>query len=239
MKAVYERCAELQAHLSRLRLTQANQEKAKALGIRREELESRRVNLARWTTAATVLLAHEHIAPKQLPRNEKVRQTITLVRQRLESDPECLTTGRDYSSMLKRLKEISDILEHTVVTVWSEWVKKHEGGDERFLAQVEQVPGQAETVAAIRAARKALVDASVQVPVSEEQYQHFLSCSAALQQAQGRLDPADFPADVLGFCKRAQSPGGAPLSMLTAEVRAWLERKNMLEGLRIRFDGES
>lgn len=238
MKSVVERCTQLQGQLTRLRQTQKNQEKAKSIGVRREELESRRVKLTRLTAAATVLLRHEQLAPKLFPGVDKAQQSCTAVQQLLNTDPESLTRGRDYSNLLRRLDQISESLEHQTKAVWSEFVKKHEGGDERFLTQVEQVPGQAKAVNAIRVARKAVIDATAQVPVNEEQYQHFLSCSRALQQALGKLDPHDFPADVLGFFKRAQSPGGAPLAMFTEEVQVWLKRKGMLEGLRIRFDGE-
>lgn len=238
MKSVSERCTELQAKFTRLRQVQDNQEKARVLGVRRCELEERKVLLTRLAATAAVLLKHEQLAPKHLPRVDEARQSCAVVRQRLDTDPETLTMGRDYSTLLRRLDKVNHTLEHLVSAAWRELVKKHEGGDERFLAQVEQVPGQAKAVATIRLARAELASASARVPVSEEQYQHFLSCSRNLQLALGKLEPDDFPAEVLRFFKLAQSVGGAPLSLLTAEVRAWLERKGMLERLRIRFDGE-
>lgn len=238
MKSVTERCAELQTQLSSLRQAQDNQEKARVLGARREELEARRLKLTLAAASAAVLVKHEQLPAARLPDVAKAQQSCAVVRQRLDEDPESVTKGREYSLLLRRLDEINGSLDDLVQTAWSELVKRHEGGDERFLAQVERVPGQAAAVAAIRLARTVLLTASAQVPASDEQYQHFLTCSGALQEALGKVNRGDFPAEVLAFFKRAQSPAGAPLSLLTDGVRAWLERKGMVQGLRIRFGGE-
>jgi hypothetical protein len=233
-----ERCTELQTQLSRLGKAQDNQEKARILGARRDELEERKVLLTRLAAAASILLEHRHLAPKQFPAVDTAQESRAVVRERLDTDPETLTTGRGYATFIKRLDKINHTLRNQVSSAWSDLVRRHEGGDERFLAQVEQVPGQAEAVAAIRLARTELERASAQEPVSEEQYADFLGCSRNLQRALAGLQPDDFPVEVLRFFKQAQSVGGAPLSLLTEDVRAWLERKGMLERLRIRFDGK-
>lgn len=236
MSSMSERCLALQTQLDRLRQTQANHEKAKSIGTRRQELEERNVELACLAGAASVLVHHKHLVPTLLPNIEKARQNCTAVLQRLESDPETLTQGRDYSKLLERLDTIRETLRKQTSAAWSEFVKKHEGGDERFLGQVEQVPGQAEIVATIRRARAQLNGAAAAVPQTEAQYEQFIRCSQVLQQALDSLNPEEFPAAVLTFFKRAQSPGGAPIGLLTDEVRTWLDRKGMLGGLRVRFD---
>ncbi len=238
MKSVTDRCIDLQEQLIRLRQVRQHHDKASELGLRREELELRRMKLASATAAATVLVSHQHLTSTRLPGADKAQRSCAAVRQRLDSDPATLKTGRDYSLLLSRLDDTTRSLAEEAKAAWSELTKEHEV-DDRYLSQVAQVPGQTEAVDAIRLARAALKSASAEVPVSEEQYQHFLTCSAALQAALGKVDRGDFPDEVLAFFKKAQSPGGAPLSLLTDGVRAWLERKDMVQALRVRFGGEA
>jgi len=237
VKTVPERCQDLGVQLTRLREVKRDRDRAAALDTRREELESKRDALTDGAAIWNALIAHGHVSPDALPSTDDARESCEAALSRLHADPDTLTRGRDYKTLLRRLDTVVDQLNASTSRAWRTLAEQHMGGDdEQFLQQVERVPGQARIVADIRSARTALREASQSPPRSDAEYQLFLKCSAALRAALAKLDPEGFPPAVLRFFKQAQSPGGAPLALLTDEVRGWLTANSLLEQLRVRFD---
>ncbi|MCB9759492.1 MAG: hypothetical protein H6739_06600 [Alphaproteobacteria bacterium] len=238
MKPVLERCAELLANLEHLQEVSRNQDQAKTLNLRREELRALRTELAVASLSEQILRAHSHLSASELPDCSKALESCDRVRGRLEQDPTKLTAGRDYSYLLSRSSNVRDHLVTKNAEAWRAFTSQHQSVDEGFLRQVERVPGQAGTVEAIRKARRRLESAAEQVPTEEEGYQAFLTASTALQQALEKLNPSDFPEAVLQFFLKAQSPSGAPVELLTEEVMGWLRERGLLGSLRVKFKGD-
>ena len=239
MKPILERCDELLAMTARVKQARDGQSKASELAERRGELEAAQLALTQEAMSTATLVGRGELTAEALPDGAKILESVTRVRARLLADPKTLTAGSDYKRLLTRIEKLQSDVSSVNTTAWQGVVQRHLGGNEGFLRQVEQVPGQANAVEQIRDARDQLKTVAKQIPRDDEGYGHFLDLSATLQERLALLDPEDFPREVLTFFRRAQSPSGAPLDLLTDAVRDWLAARGLLDRVRVRFGGDN
>lgn len=237
MKSILERCDDLLAMTTRVKLAREGQSQASELAERRGELEEAQLALTLEAMSTATLVGRGDLAAAALPDGAKVLESVERVQARLLADPKSLTAGSDYKRLLTRIEKFQSGLSGSNATAWAGVVQRHLGGNEGFLRQVEQVPGQASAVDQIRDAREQLKTVAKQLPRDDEGYARFLYLSATLQERLALLDPDDFPREVLTFFRHAQSPGGAPLDLLTNAVRDWLATRGLLDRVRVRFGG--
>lgn len=106
--------------------------------------------------------------------------------------------------------------------------------EEPFLKQVELIPTYTEQVAHIRKERDVLFAKGDPASMLPEELAAFLDRREDLRRLADRLNPTDFPKEVLDFFKAARLQDGAPLEKLTGTVRAWLQEREQLKNVRVR-----
>lgn len=109
--------------------------------------------------------------------------------------------------------------------------------EEAFLKQVELIPTYTEQVARIRKERDALFANAEPAGMAPEELATFLDRRDDLRKLADRLNPTEFPKEVLDFFRAARQQDGAPLEKLTETVRAWLQERGQLKNVRVRVMG--
>jgi hypothetical protein len=182
------------------------------------------------------LIAAEVAPVQKLPSPEKATDALRAVSDKLSAAPLSLNEGREFATFRKRLGELTSAVEEAVDKAIRQIEEGSPTVDEAFLKQVETVPSYDALVRDIRTKRDEFRMITLR-GASTAAIQLFLGRRAALRVAVDALEPDEFPPPVIEFFKAARRVTGAPLHLLTDDVRAWLTQRNLLQKLRVTIAG--
>jgi len=232
---ILDRCNVLTARLAKLRELEAQRLQAEQLEGRRRELEEQRQLLMVATARAQVLTARGHLQAASWPDVSASRAALVRVANRFRQDPAQIASGRDYKALLEFCGRAVQSLESAVMAAWTKIQAEADPVSEQLLQQLSQVPGQVRAVEQVRSMRAHLRALGATPPANLADYDAFQEAANALASVWTGLDHRDLPDSVIQFLRAAQAPGGAPVSLWTGEVRAWLEEHGMLEQVRLQL----
>ena len=152
-------------------------------------------------------------------------------RSSLASNP--TESGKDYGRLKRSLDKLARDASAAIDTALESVKRDLPTIEESFLKQVELVPGYAEQVARIRQERTSLLEGSDLRAKTADELETFLNKRQELRRLADKLDPEEFPKEVLDFFKAARKQGGAPLDKLTESVREWLAARDQLKNVRV------
>jgi hypothetical protein len=231
MPTITERVQALHARL-RAHVEHANaSQKATKFTERAGDLRELRERLDHALATVAVLKA----ASAQLIDAE-VAPVLRAVSDKLSAAPLSLNEGREFATFRKRLGELTSAVEEAVDKAIRQIEEGSPTVDEAFLKQVETVPSYDALVRDIRTKRDEFRMITLR-GASTAAIQLFLGRRAALRVAVDALEPDEFPPPVIEFFKAARRVTGAPLHLLTDDVRAWLTQRNLLQKLRVTIAG--
>lgn len=237
MSTVSVRCEALSKRIDALRQREAMQGQAEKLEQRRFELEQTRGRLAISIARTSVLVDQGHLDISVWPDVAETRAAQSHVREKLVEDLARLASGRDYKIMLAGAGQATSALEDAVSAAWAAVQSDADPVDERLLQRLDQFPNQARAATHIRELRAELDQLGMHPPVTAGEYASFAKVRDTLAEAWRNIDHGNLPESVARFFKTAQSPGGAPVSMWTQDVSAWLAQNGLLPSVRIHFRG--
>jgi hypothetical protein len=136
-----------------------------------------------------------------------------------------------------RLRGVADAAEQTTTLAWKAYVaRRADFGSEDVLAALGKVHQFAGSVAKIRARRAEIASLGETVPPNPAAAKARIDTLLTEHDAAwSDLSADDIPRDVIGFIRAAAAGDGAPLGALTAEVQAWLVKRELLAAFRIRL----
>lgn len=168
---------------------------------------------------------------QKLPATSTAEEVLSEFRSSLMSTP--AESGKDYGRFKRALDKVAKDA-NAAIDAALEGVKRDLPTiEESFLKQVELVSGYAEQVTRIRQERSLLLDGSDLRSKTAAELEIFLSKRDELRRLADKLDPEEFPKEVLEFFKAARRQGGAPLEKLTESVREWLTQRDQLKNVRV------
>lgn len=238
MSTVIERCEALSSRMQHLQQLEMLQGEAAKVQERRSEIEARRRRLALGLAQASVLVEQGHLDATVWPDVTKTRAALARVREKLQTDPAKITSGRDYKQLLDQVDRAAQALKKAVEDAWESVCKDADPVNKRLLQRLSQVPGQELTVERVRTFQQQLRASCASPPETLDDYTAFRTAADRLVEAWQALDHGDLPDAVVRFFGEAQKPNGASESLWTDEVRDWLHEHDMLGGVRIHFKGE-
>jgi hypothetical protein len=209
-------------------------ERVEAVRELRERLD-RALAIVEVLEAAAAQLTAAEIAPvRKPPSADKVTETLRAVSDKLKTAPLSLNEGRDFATFRKRFEDRTSSMEDAVSKSIGQIEQGSPTVDEAFLRQVETVASYDLLVRDIRTKRDEFRMATLR-GASTSTIQIFLERRAALRAAVDSLAPDEFPPAVIEFFKAARRATGAPLQLLTDDVRAWLTQRDLLTKVRVSF----
>lgn len=187
--------------------------------------------------AASAQLTAAEIAPvRKLPSGDKATEALRAVSDKLSTAPLSLNEGREFATFRKRFEDCTSGVVEAVDKAISQIEQGSPTVDETFLKQVETVPSYDALVRDIRTKRDEFKAVTLR-GASTGTIQVFLERRAALRIAVDALAPDEFPPAVIEFFKAARRVTGAPLQLLTDDVRAWLTQRDLLKKVRVTIAG--
>ena len=176
------------------------------------------------------VLREKGVAIAKMPDPESTVAVLQEYRQKLSEGSS--DSGRDYARLKRSIDKIEKDVTITVEKALDLVRRDLPTIEEAFLKQVELIPAYTSQVARIRTERDRLLagtEPSAMTPVELEQ---FLDRRDELRTLADKLDPSEFPKEVLDFFRAARH-GGAPLEKFTEEVRTWLRERDQLKNIRV------
>lgn len=136
-----------------------------------------------------------------------------------------------------RLRAVAGAAEQATTLAWKDYVaKRADFGAEDVLSALGKVSQFASSVAKIRARRTEIGSLGEALPANPAVAVGRIDALLAEHDvAWSELSADDIPRDVIGFIRAAAANEGAALGALTAEVQAWLVRRELLGAFRIRL----
>jgi hypothetical protein len=180
------------------------------------------------------LTAAELVPVRNLPTPDNAKDGLRAVSEKLITAPLSLHDGREFVTFKQRFEKITINTEEALGKTITHIKQGSPTVDETFLKQVETIPPYDALVRDIRSKRDAFWMATLS---DISTIQIFLDRRAALRVAVDALAPDEFPQAVVDFFKSARRGNGAPIELLTDDVRAWLKQRDLLKKIRITVTG--
>lgn len=142
-------------------------------------------------------------------------------------------SGKAHNKFRRSVEKVHKELDKALEKGLAEIEKSIPSIDETYLKQVELIPGYAEKVRAVRAAKQKLLSGVSFSDMAPSQLAEFLERREAVKTQSDSLSPAEFPEEVRDFFG-AMRRDAATLDKLTETVRQWLADRDLLKILRLR-----
>jgi hypothetical protein len=233
MKAL-EQAVLLRRRMRDISAAQEHEQQAAALENKRKVLEQHRKMLQAAVEAADILVRNECLGFAGLPSADDAKEQIRKTIASFAQDPSSLTRERSFSTLCGRVEKLASGISAAVTEHWIAEVKTVPKASDALLTQIEKIRIQEPKVRQLRALIAQLHSLCRIPPAKQEDWAEYQQVRKAVASGIEMLGESNFPAAVLEFCVAAQAQG-AHLSLLTDEVREWLEENEMIEELRYRF----
>lgn len=229
---IAEECKKLRQQLEELALAEEREKIHDQLEQRRCELVEVRDMLLAVTNSLKAISARTKLigdldAEKCLDRVRKIRESLL-------TDPLSITKGRQFTDMRKVFEKFATDGKACAEATWAQFMPRARPSvDTNQLAQAEQQKTFKDIAAKLKIRAKYAEQIGRKPPANEDDFAEIESAWDDIREMMAALpDVADDPI-VQEFLKAANSTGGAPIDLLTDEVRAWLQENNIADKYRI------
>jgi hypothetical protein len=233
------RAAALRKRLVELDKMSSNVTEAHNLEGLRVEIASRAERLGAQLDKATVL-AGDNISVAHPASLIAVRKRATGLLERFITDPKAATLkrGQVWTALLREVDAASRDLAAAVLSAWRAHRATVFAGDTppALRGKLARTNANDEAFKTYEALYERLKAAFDDLPSSQGDLDKVGALAAQLEQIAQGFD-FDVPAEVKRFLEAVLSITGAPLVLLTPEVRQWLEANGSLESYTIRSTG--
>ncbi|MBK9170708.1 MAG: hypothetical protein IPM24_25045 [Bryobacterales bacterium] len=225
-----ERCTATKIAIEHRNAKQAEHTNSKGLRERATVLQGIRGSLIANLALVEVLRRHG-VALTKMPPVATAKSSKAQYLATLSTVP--LDTGKEHGQFRRAVQKMSDDLATAVRNILSSIERELPSSDETFLRQVELLPQYKATVDEIRRRRQELLGGRSIYDRTPTELDVVLSKREQLRELANSLLPDEFPKEVLEFYKQARRKEGAPLDLLTPDVRAWLSARQLMQNVRL------
>jgi hypothetical protein len=207
------------------------------LRTRRDQLEDLVAALAPLHATYVVFRQNEIQVDerKTKPSATRLASSFDDVQKRFADDPNCLAAD---TTLLRRettvyLPRLVEHLREALRRAWLDYLAARGSiVDDDLIQVVAKVPQFAQAARAISDLRRAVNEFRERLPEQDAELREFHAKTDELGQAWATLEGDGLPGGVLRFLKAAGSTG-APVELLTAEVRRWLSERGVEGSFRV------
>jgi hypothetical protein len=165
---------------------------------------------------------------------KKAHERVAKLRESLAVDPQSITKGRDLTNMKKAFEKFAQQVRAAIETTWTQYKPKASPKvDANQLNQAEQQPAFKSAAKELRANVNLAERASVNAPDGEQAFAELETIWNRIRELTETLPAVAEDPAVQDFLKAVNSQNGAPLELLTDEVRKWLFENRTADKYRI------
>lgn len=207
-------------------------EEARSLGTRLGELRHVAEKLPNSLRKVGMLAKAGIAVPPPVSSVVQVRSAIAKIKARFAQSREAdaLTKGQDWKVLMRELPRIVGDLESASSESWESYAQQLFAGDAPAAVERTLAPTDANkaALAKYRQAHQRYTALKADVPSSAEEIAELARIAQELKSL--KFD-YDVPASVRKFLEAL--PAGAPLALLTDEVRGWIEQKGLTKRYQV------
>jgi hypothetical protein len=236
-----QRAAELTLRLSRLHELSSKVEEASNLERLRQDLKKHVERLEPQLEKQALLQMENIIVPPPAGLGRATRRASDLL-EKFKAEPTAATLkkGQTWRLLLEELAAAADALPEAILGAWQRAREGLFAGDTPATLR-GRLPRTAENDQALeryRILHQGLDAAFAATPADRATIEQVRRLAKQLEAA-ARDFNFDVPDAVKAFLEAVQSAAGAPLDLLTLEVRDWLKANNSFDSYRIRPKGRA
>lgn len=227
---ILDRATQVLKQLERFQELRQEQRLADKLVGRAVDLESAVAVLDRPARQVGLLFERELLRESERPSDQiaRIRSAAVKVREALVDDPDAI--NRPMSHLVKGIEKTTEALTETAESTWKQFVERRKPKvPEADLKRCEQFPSMRDTVDQIRRHSRTSDTPS---PSSLDEWHAIETRWEALKALIAKLPKASENPEVNRFLDEVRK-GGAPLSLFTESVRAYLTDNDKLDSFRI------
>lgn len=225
-------CKKLRQQLELVAKAKANEKIVEQLNLRKNEL----LQLKNKVVAATVSLEVVGSRTKIIGKLDatKAYERVQKLRIALKDDPQTITNGRDLTNMSSAFNKFTEHVLAATTATWDQYLPRAQPNvDANQIAQAEQQEAFKKTVRELKSKVELAEFLSKSHPTSETGFVTLETVWQDIRILIESLPAVSNDPKVREFLKAANSPNGAPLDMLTKEVRLWLNENKASDKYRI------
>jgi len=237
---IIERCEHLCERIAERKRLRQNEAQLKRFQQVRTLLTERAVQLAELVQIRRALrdagIGSESVANEAIGL---LGQVVGL-RKRFTATPEALIEETEVQvvTLGDSLKSCAAALEGVLKVAWTGYAASRIPATNPAVLDALK-PAFPARVLEIRQKSDRVAEAAGRLPRTSEAIQAFEADAASLNEAWAQLDGGEVPQAVLAFLRATAGEQGAPLSMLTADVRGWLIGKGIADSFFVRVASDS
>ncbi len=229
---IADECQSLLKQLEKVAKAEELEKIHEQLETKRNDLTSVRDSLVAVTNCLKALSHRTELAINLNPT--KCLHQVHKIRQALETEPLSITKGTQFKSMTNAYEKFTAEGYECAQKTWEHYMPRQKPSvDMNQLAQAEQQSSFKTTVSKLKTHVRQADKMGSKPPETENEFLDLESIWQDIRTMMEKLpDVADDPL-VQEFLKATNSPGGAPIDLLTDDVRAWLADNNIASKYRI------
>lgn len=225
-------CKKLRQQLELVAQAKANEKIVEQLNLRKNEL----LQLKNKVVAATVSLEVVGSRTKIIGKLDatKAYERVQKLRIALKDDPQTITNGRDLTNMSSAFNKFTEHVLAATTATWDQYLPRAQPNvDANQVAQAEQQEAFKKKVRELKSKVELAEFLSKGPPATESEFVQLETVWQDIRILIESLPAVTNDPKVREFLKAANSPNGAPVDMLTKEVRLWLNENKASDKYRI------
>ncbi len=171
--------------------------------------------------------------------DEKTSQLLSSLEKaqsQFKSNSEWIINSENFNGELldSRIKGLIKAINNHLEKTWEQYLSQQmPSTDEELLNLLGKVGSFKITVGEVRRLKQSI--GQIKYPKNKTEFQQIDQSIQVLKDKWNNLNADDVPEPVLNFLKAAVNTEGAPIHLLTSDVKQWLERHDLSNLLRVRL----
>jgi hypothetical protein len=229
---IADECRELRIQLEEVAKAKERENVVKQLEARQTELNDLRTAVLSVANSLNAIALRTKIIAK--PDSSKCIERVRTICQALNSDPLSITKGRDFSLMKRAFEKFIEDGNAAAVESWEQYLPKAQPKiDTNQIAQAEQQDAFKSKASQLRLRARQAEQLAKDPPADIQALSELEATWEGIRELIAELPAVSNDPIVQEFLKAANSRMGAPLELLTDEVRKWLQDNNISDKYRI------
>lgn len=212
-----------------------NLKKAGGFRTRRDEIRTLTRRLSPLVKSSCAF-RNKNIGPVDMGgQTNKMEKIVIEVIETVKQRPESITNAGGFKKLINEGNDFCTELQIKLITLWNDYLRSSRPEINDVLLDVlGSQPSFAQPVNQLRKIAEE-IEMSRDLPQEEEQIERYKQLVLQMRSIWDGIEGGAVPPDVLKFLQNAVSTTGAPLDLLTDDVKAWLGDRGVKRSFKIRL----
>jgi hypothetical protein len=225
-------CRNLRKQLEQVSKANKREAIVNQLNSRLDDLITLRVTVLTTTNSLKAMACRTSLDRELNP--DKALDRVATIRSLLDDDPLSITKGRDFTNMKKAFEKFAEEGQVAVEATWAAYMPKARPNvNKGQITQAKQLKDSVKKADRLEKLNDRTTNLSKTPPANEEEFREIEAVWEEIRQMIDELPVISSDPKVQEFLRAANSRSGAPIDLLTDEVRIWLQENSVADKYHI------